>query len=361
MPQRKQVTWAQLRVGLMTVVGLLLVMVTILYVTGTGILAPKYQLRAYLPEVEGLTLGAPVRLDGVEVGNVDGIRMAPRPASGTLDRMRNVEVHMRVNRRYQNEIRVDSRASLVTEGLLGNRYVRITRGSSPGIVPPNGEVPGQEEQAMKQIVERGSDLVQNLGELSKQFREIVVSVNAGRGSLGKMLVDEEFYDHLNSSAKRLDTLLAQTQSGKNSLGKLVTDDELYQRLNSVADRTDKLLAAVQDKQGSLGKLIYDPQVYDSAKDFMDKANSFLADVHSGKGSLGKLTTDDQLYVNLRDSAAGLKEATDKLNNGKGTAGKMFSDPNLYDNLTKLSADLRQLIGDFRRDPKKYLHVKFSIF
>jgi len=111
MPQRRQVTWSQLRVGLLTLGGLFLVMVAILYVTGAGILAAKYQLHTFLPEVEGLTLGAPVRLDGVEVGNVDAIRIAPRSEVTTTDRTRNVEVVMRIDRRYQKDILSDSRAS----------------------------------------------------------------------------------------------------------------------------------------------------------------------------------------------------------------------------------------------------------
>src|SRR5713226_403395 len=190
MPQRKQVTWSQLRVGVLTLVGLFLVTVAVLYVTGAGILAPKYQLIAYLPEVEGLTLGAPVRLDGVEVGNVDSIFMAPRPAEGGFNRLRNVKVVMRIDKRFRDEILTDSRASLVTEGLLGNRYVRITRGVSGKVVEAKGEVPGEEEVAIKQITERGADLVQNLGALSKEVREIVAGVKEGQGSLGLLLTDE---------------------------------------------------------------------------------------------------------------------------------------------------------------------------
>ena len=361
MPQHRQVTWSQLRVGLLTLVGLFLIMVGILYVTGTGILAAKYQLHAYLPEVEGLTLGAPVRLDGVEVGNVDAIRMAPRNQVTTADRTRNVEVVMRINRRYQSDILSDSRASLVTEGLLGNRYVRITRGISGKMLETQGEVPGEEEAAMKQIVERGADLVQNLGELSKDVRGIVAGVKEGQGSLGMFLTDKTLYNRLNTSANRLDTLLSDTQAGKNSLGKFVANDEFYQRVNSAASRLDKLLADVQEQNGSLGKLIHDPKLYDNAREFVDKGNAFLADVRAGKGSLGKLANDDQLYNNLRDSAAGLKEATDKLNKGNGSAAKMFSDPQLYDNLSGLSGDLRLLIADFRQNPKKFLHIKFSIF
>jgi phospholipid/cholesterol/gamma-HCH transport system substrate-binding protein len=362
MPQRRQVTWAQLRVGLLTLVGLFLIMLAILYVTGAGILHAKYQLRTYLPEVEQLTLGAPVRLDGVEVGNVDNIRITPPSSPGAMvDPSRNVEVVMRVDRRFQENITTESRASLVTEGFLGNRYVRITRGYSGAKIPSQGEVPGVAEVAMKDVVERGADLVENLGALSKDVQSIVSGLRKGQGSLGKLMTDDQLYNHLNASSTRLDQMLAETQSGKNSLGKLLATDEMYQRLNSIADRIDQVLAEVQEQKGSLGKLVYDPALYENAKEFVDKANAFITDVRAGKGTFGKLTTDEKLYDNLRDSAASLKEATDKLSKGSGSIPKALDDPQLYDNLTGLSADLRLLISDIRKDPKKYLRIKMSIF
>ena len=55
------------------------------------------------------------------------------------------------------------------------------------------------------------------------------------------------------------------------------------------------------------------------------------------------------------------DASAKLNSNQGTAGKLFTDPDLYDNLTAMSGDLRLLIGDFRKDPKKFLHVKLAVF
>jgi len=101
-------------------VGILLVMVGIFYVTGTGFLGAKYRLVTYLPEVEGLTSGAKVTLDGVEVGNVDSIQVA-KPKSGVApDTKRSVEVILRVSRDFQNDIRSDSTASLLTEGFLGD-------------------------------------------------------------------------------------------------------------------------------------------------------------------------------------------------------------------------------------------------
>lgn len=362
MPQRKQVTWAQLRVGLLTLAALFLIMLAILYVTGAGILRAKYQLHTFLPEVEGLTLGAPVRLDGVEVGNVDGIRIAPpAPAGQKADRNRNVEVILRVDRRFQDNITTESRATLVTEGFLGTRYVEITRGYTGTPIPARGEVQGEEEVAMKDVVERGADLVENLGTLAKDAQGLVGGLRKGQGSLGKLMTDEQLYNHLNASATRLDEILTTTQAGKNSLGKILSSDELYKRIDAMLNRIDEVLAEVQEQKGTLGKLVYDPSVYENTKEFVDKANMFLADVRAGKGTLGKLSTDEKLYDNLRDSAESLKEVTDKLSKGPGSLAKAVNDPQLYDNLTGLSGDLRLLIADFRKEPKKYLRIRFTIF
>jgi phospholipid/cholesterol/gamma-HCH transport system substrate-binding protein len=87
----------------------------------------------------------------------------------------------------------------------------------------------------------------------------------------------------------------------------------------------------------------------------------ITDVRAGKGTLGKLATDDTLYEKLRESSANIASATAKLNDNTTTAGKLFSDPKLYDNLSGLTGDMRLLIGEFRQNPKKFLHIKVSVF
>ncbi|MGB7669409.1 MAG: hypothetical protein WBL66_19300, partial [Candidatus Acidiferrales bacterium] len=79
------------------------------------------------------------------------------------------------------------------------------------------------------------------------------------------------------------------------------------------------------------------------------------------GTLGKLVTDETLFTNLRDASANIKDVTGKLNNGQGTFGKFFTDQQLYDNMTGLTGDMRLLVGDFRRNPKKFLQIHLNIF
>jgi phospholipid/cholesterol/gamma-HCH transport system substrate-binding protein len=297
----------------------------------------------------------------VEVGNVESIRLLPRTQEKAPDKNKNIEVVMRIDRKYQNDILTDSMASLVTEGLLGNRYVNITRGFTGTPIGDAGVIPGAEEKAMKEVVERSAELLGNLSALSDNVQELIQGVKAGKGSLGKLLTDEQAYYHLNNLLAKGDTMLANIQAGQGTLGKLVTSDEMYTKVDKGLDNVNVILADVRAQKGTIGKLMYDPTLYEQAKQALTNGNAVIGDVRAGKGTLGKLATDDTLYNKLRDTSANLASASAKLNDNTTTAGKLFSDPKLYDNLAGLTGDMRLLIGDFRQNPKKFLHIKVSIF
>ena len=357
MAQRKQLTWTELRVGLFVLAGLIVLIVAIFYVTGASFLGPKYRLITYLPEVDELTTGAPVSLDGIEVGNVESMRLTQHPQ----DHQHNITLSLRIEKKYQDQIRTDSTASLVTQGLLGNRYVDISRGLTGEVLQANGVIPSSEQADMKQIVQRGSEVVENLGVLSDQINEIITKVNHGQGTIGKVVNDPALYDRLADAATKINDIVGSIQKGQGSVGKLVASDELYNKANDAVGKMDDVVTAVHDQKGTVGKLIYDPSAYDSVKGVADKGNTLLEGVNSGKGSLGKFVTDDAVFANLRDASANVRDATGKLNSGQGTLGKFFSDPALYDNMTGLTGDMRLLISDFRKDPKKFLHIKLGIF
>jgi phospholipid/cholesterol/gamma-HCH transport system substrate-binding protein len=361
MAQRQQVTWGELRVGIFVLMGLALLGVGVFYVTGSTMFGARYMLVTYLPEVDGLNVGGPVSLDGVQVGNVESISMA-MPGPGVVpDPNRSVEIRMRVSEQYKNYIRTDSTASLVTQGFLGERTVTVRRGFTGRVLQDGDELPGTEEKAVRAIMDRGADLLQNLNELSTEVVSIVTDVRRGRGTLGKLLEDETAYNRVNDTLGIVNEMAASIQQGKGTLGQLVASDALYNKVDSSVTRVDDVLAAVQQQKGSLGKFIYDPSFHDSASQFLNSSNALLADVRAGRGTLGKLATDDSLFTMLRETSRNVRDATAKLNSNQTTAGKIFSDPQLYDNISGLTGDLRLLVGEFRKDPKKFLHVSFSIF
>jgi phospholipid/cholesterol/gamma-HCH transport system substrate-binding protein len=361
MAQRKQLSWSELRVGIFVLAGILVVVVGVFYVTGAGAWGAKYRLVTYLPEVNGLAVGAPVTLDGVVIGNVEVVRMAPRKLGQTRDDNRNVEVVMRIKRDFQEDIRSDSKASLITSGFVGDRDVTIERGYTGAVLRDGQEVPAVEQKSIQEVVERSADLMQNLNTLTAQVNGIASDIHGGKGTLGKLVEDQSVYSHLDATIGHLDQVATSIQQGQGTLGKLVASDELYAKLNSVTGHVDNVMAAVEEQKGTLGKLIYDPSFHDDAKTFLDNSNALISGVRDGKGTLGKLATDDTLYTSLRQVTDNLKEATSKLNSNNNSAGKFFSDPQFYDNLSGLTGDLRLLVGDFRTNPKKFLKVKFSIF
>jgi phospholipid/cholesterol/gamma-HCH transport system substrate-binding protein len=81
----------------------------------------------------------------------------------------------------------------------------------------------------------------------------------------------------------------------------------------------------------------------------------------GDNTAGKWLTEKELYDRLNSTVNRLDELTRNLNQGQGTAGQLLHDQKLYDNMNETANQLKGLIADIRRDPKKYLNVRVSIF
>lgn len=361
MPQSNQLTWGELRVGIFVLAGVTLLIVAIFYVTGFEVFTSKYRLITYLPEVSGLTDGAPVRLDGIDVGSVEAIKVNSTLGQEENKSEKSIVVTLGISSKFKENIRTDSRASLITEGLLGNRYVNITRGFTGDALNPGAVVPGEGEKGINTLVAQGADLAQHLNALSDNLNGLIDDVRAGKGTLGKFITDNAAYNNFSDVAAKMNSMLTTVQAGEGTFGKLYTSDELYRKFNSGAGRADSVLAAIQEQKGTLGKFIYDPSLHDNANKFIAKGSAMLDDIHNGKGTIGKLATDDSLFTKLKEASENISTATSKFNSDQTTVGKLFNDPKLYDNLTGLTGDMRLLLNDFRQNPKKFLRVKFSIF
>lgn len=354
MAPRKQVTWEELRVGVFVLVGLIIIALGIFYVTNATSWGAKYTLKTYLPSADNLQDGAPVTLDGVAIGNVETMNINTQPS----DRMHSIEIVMRVQSTYKPFIRSNSTASLATQGLLGQAYISISRGYTGEIIQNDGVVPGG---TAKDIVAGGAELEENLNAVLKQVSDIVSTIHSGKGSAGAFIYDRSLYDHFDSVAANAQSLVANVKAGKGSIGKVLVSDDLYNKFDASASHLESMTNAIESQQGIFGKLIYDHAFSDKADQLITNANGLIAGVRNGQGTAGKLFTDDSVWTNLRDASTNLKDLTGKMNSGQGTFGKFFTDPQLYDNLTGLTGDTRLLIGDFRRDPKKFLHIRLNIF
>ncbi len=77
--------------------------------------------------------------------------------------------------------------------------------------------------------------------------------------------------------------------------------------------------------------------------------------------MGKLLKTDELSDEIKSTMAHVDVLLDKINNGQGTVARLLNDPALEDDLDGIIRETHGLMKDFRANPKKFLHIKFTIF
>jgi len=358
MPQHQRVKWAQLRVGVMVIVSLAIFAIGVFFISGQGgFFTRHYILKAYLPSAGDLRVGAEVRLAGITVGNVANIRISP-----FIEKQRAVEVDMKIARKFQDNIRADSVASVETVGLLGDSYVDITRGS-PGqeVIADDGAVKTVEKADIAAVVQNTNEVITNLNTLSAKLDDITSQIQAGKGSMGKLLYDQTLYNKMDATVSSAQALVERAQRGEGTLGKLMVDETLYNRSVATLDRLNQVIDQVQHGEGSLAKFISDPSAYNNLNRLMANGNSLIEGINQGHGTLGKLAKDEQFYDRMNSALAHVDTITARIDQGQGTLGKLSTDPTLYNNLSESTKSLKEFLTDFRKNPKKYLTLKMHLF
>ncbi len=359
MPSQKQLKWSQLKVGLTVIAATITLGILILLMSGTGgLFTPKITLISYFDNAGGMRVGAPVRLQGVDIGNVTHIGVA----SDAAHKLTPVEVTMKVITRYHASLRKDSVTTLSTAGVLGETYIDINSAQARGLEAQNGDVLAtQETPQFEDVVRASQSTLQNLDALEKRVDRILAFVESGQGSLGKVVYDPSLYNRLNSTVAQFQSLVSDVSSGKGSLGKLLVDDTLYKNANTTIDKLNAVIDDLNAGKGTAGKLLKDPTLYNNANDTIANVKKLTDDVNAGKGALGVLARDQEFAAKLQNTMTKLSDLTDKLNSGQGSIGMALNDPSAYKNADQLMVESRDLIKAIRENPKKYLTIHLKIF
>jgi len=356
LPSQKQLKWSQLKVGLTVIIASIIMGVLIILMSGGGLFTSKILLKSYFPDASGLTPGSPVRLSGVDIGNVKTIRVVRgRP----LDP---VEVVMKVNTKFHFFLRKDSITLLSTAGVLGATYINIDSSQSKGPEVQDGdvlsskEVPGYEE-----VMRAGQSSLQNMDALLKRMDRIVAFVESGQGSIGKLIYDPQLYNRVNATVAEFQGLVNDITQGNGSIGKLIENDDLYNKANASIDKINNLIDEVNSGNGTIGKFLKDPTLYDNANKTVANIKQLTDDVNSGKGAIGKLARDQEFANKLQNTINRLSNLADKLDSGNGSAALFIRDPAVYNNTNKLLTDTQELMKAIRQNPKKYLTIHLKVF
>jgi phospholipid/cholesterol/gamma-HCH transport system substrate-binding protein len=353
---------------------------------------PRFTISADFTEVGGLVEGATVRLAGVQIGRVSGVSLPPEPGG-------KVRVDMSIARQFGDRVRQDSVARIETQGLLGDRIVEITVGTTkappvgPGDVIAStdpfdiGRVMSESAQVVKSIstladslretaqtlnqsglVEEATATVRSARKVTDQVGRIVGEVERGRGWAHALIYEEPVaLRRVNELVATTQALLDRVQRGEGAAGVLTSEQSTAaaRRFVAAMDRLSRVVEQPSAEDGVLPALLFDPKYRPVLEDLRVVAHN-LRDVSDrlagGRGTLGSLIKDEPAEGGIRQASqdfqvavANLREITEKIKDGEGTVGALIADPTIYERLvtildgTQRSFLLRGLLRGLGRD------------
>ncbi len=173
-----------------------------------------YRLQAPFDTVAGLADGAEVRVGGVHMGTVNGIRMPSQPGEKMV-------VIMDMENSTRKVLKKDSVASIETEGLLGNKFMEISFGSPGAEAVRDGDtLQSQPPQDLSDLIKKADEIMdttnttlKNANAASANMQAITEKINQGNGTVGALINDKKVYDQISAASSDMRTTAAEAKEG----------------------------------------------------------------------------------------------------------------------------------------------------
>jgi len=327
MMRRTDMTWTQLKVGMVIILAVTAILFTIMNLnSGMGVFTAASTFHASLDDSQGVKAGAPVRISGVDVGNVKGVSIDPGKGR--------VVIEFTVNNDMRPLLHADAAIMIRPMGLLGDKYLDLLAGSPKQPPLPDGAVLSGRGAAadITGVAGSATTTLQNVDQTLRELQGILADIKAGKGTAGKLVTDPALYDQ---------------------------STQLLQKVDALSEKTGKLLAGIERGDGTLGRLVTDRAFYDRATAAVEEMQKLGALLNHPDGSLGKLARDPALYQRLEGVTAKGEALMGKIERGDGTLGKLVNQDQLYKRADKVLSEVEGLITDIKKDPQRYF--KFSVF
>ncbi len=346
MPRTRSLAWSELKIGIVAVAAIVLTVMIVIAVGGQGGFAcERYELKTHFKNVQGLKSGAIVRVAGVDVGKVTSVDFVRA----------DVQVTLEVNEEHKSRITDQSRASIGSLSLLGEPIIEISP-QAAGTPLNDGDVI-QSARTPGQIADVAENATVTLAEATGLIKEI----RAGKGTIGKLFADDQMYREMNQLVSSAETVAASINRGNGTLGLLIRDPAIYKQASTALANLQEMTRRINAGEGSLGKLLRDEQLAKSMSSASANLDEVTGRLSRGEGTAGKLLTDKELYDRFNSIAQRIDRVSAQLEQGQGSAGQLLHDKQLYENMNGAATELKGLIADIRKDPKRYLNVRVSIF
>lgn len=186
----------KVRLGLFVIIGIGLFMLAI-FVIGKqkNLFDPVFTLSARFNNISGLQVGNSVRFSGINVGTVDKI---------TIINDTTIQVKMLIKEDVRKFIKVDSEAGIGSEGIIGDRIVTISNGDANSKSISNNQlIASNEPVEMDEIFQSLEITAGNAAIASEEITQILYKINKGKGTLGRLINDEDIANNLDKTIGNL--------------------------------------------------------------------------------------------------------------------------------------------------------------
>ena len=291
-----QLKWSQLKIGLVVSVALTMMIITIMNMShGLNFLSRQAELHALVDHTQGLKIGGPVRLNGVDVGNVRAIGIAKDSNA--------VEILFAIQQSALAHLHEDAAVTIRPLGLLGDKYLDLLPGSdSKPPLPFTQILHGRAESDFTGLASGAGNMLERLNTAIGDLQRILARVSEGQGTAGKLFSDASLYERSQRVMEKLETVseksigvLSKVERGEGTLGRLVSSEEFYQRATRALNDLSQLASRLNNQNGTLAKLS-DPTLYRRLDDLTTRGEQLLTKIQNGEGTIGKLVNQDELYT-----------------------------------------------------------------
>ena len=346
MPRTRSLAWSELKIGVISIVAVILATILIFLLSGQGgFFWQRYRLKTVFANVAGVSSGAPVRVAGIEVGSVEDVQLQGN----------HVELTLRVSKTVRPQITNKSVAQIGSVSLLGEGAVDITPATGGTPIPEWGYVPSAPPAASL------ADVQNQASEGLQELTALLGDIRAGKGTLGQLATNKALFQDLDALLVSVNQVTRTINAGRGTLGRLMNDPAAARSLEASLANLQAITARIENGQGSLGKFMTDDAFHDQLVATTSNVNALTGRMNAGEGTMGQLMTNRQLFDRFNSTADRVDKLVAGLNAGEGTAGQLLRDKQMYENLNKTIASVNDLVAAIKADPKKYLNVHVSLF
>ncbi|NUP05863.1 MAG: MCE family protein [Polyangiaceae bacterium] len=345
-----------LKVGLFVLVGMfLLALVVFLVGEERNLFDPSVTFTTSFVDVQGLKPGAPVRMGGIDVGQVERVGYDEQnPADST------VYVYFWIKQSEAERIKIDTKAKIANKGLLGDKMIELVPGESNEVAKQGAHFEG----------EKPSDMFGKIEVMATKAEAVIDNIEKATRPLG----DEKLHQNIQGSVASVNTILKEVAEGDGYMHKVLSDPQEAERISatiqSLEGTAKEAEGLLKDVRGVVGRVRSGPGfahdvLYGEGpkglNEFASAANevaltlkgvreneSLAHDLlYGGKGDTS------QVIKNVADLTGDLKAIVADMRAGKGTIGGLLVDPSIYE-------DVKVVLGNVQRNDVLRALVRYSI-